>query len=257
MGFLGTTDRPSALATQVANQMRDLDWTLAHFTFVANVTTLAAECDIAHSPAMSVASCRSQPDLELAFLGESSDLLATYATFLADPGSVVSLLVSDEQRDVVESAFDVDSVVPHWQMLYSGDPRDLDAGSVTEVVENDLSAVQSLARSEEYELTAFSASPLAQGLAFGIWERRRLIAMGMTVLELPKVVWLGNVVVRSECRRRGLASAVVAGLLQHHLSHGRTPFSVVRQDDQACVGFFERMGFERARPLHAMKCVLR
>ena len=205
--------------------MRDLDWTLAHFTFVANVTTLAAECDIAHSPAMSVASCRSQPDLELAFLGESSDLLATYATFLADPGSAVSLLVSEEQRDVVESAFDVDSVVPHWQMLYSGDPRDLDVGSVTEVVENDLSAVQSLARSEGYELTAFLANPLAQGPAFGVWERRRLIAMGMTVLELPR--WCG-----SATSWRGVSTGaaawhrlLAAGLLHHHLSHGRTPYS--------------------------------
>ena len=46
----------SHLADQIEAQTRDPDWTLAHYTFVASVTTLASECDIAHSPAMSVAS---------------------------------------------------------------------------------------------------------------------------------------------------------------------------------------------------------
>ena len=58
---LSPPDRPSPLASQIESQTRDLDWTLAHFTFVANVTTLAAECDIAHSPTMSVANCRALP----------------------------------------------------------------------------------------------------------------------------------------------------------------------------------------------------
>jgi len=257
MGFPGATDRPSALATQVENQMQDLDWTLAHFAFVANVTTLASECDIAHSPAMSVASCRTLPELALAFVGESSDLLATYATFLADPGSTVSLLVSEEQRRVVASAFDVDSLRPQWQMLFKGDPQDLDAGSATELVANDLSAIQSMAKSEDFDLTTFSEQPLDQGPAYGIWERRRLVSMGTTVLMLPRVAWIGNVVTRGERRRSRLASAVTTGLLKDHLSQGRTVFTVVDQTDQACIALYEGLGFERERQLFAMRCVLR
>jgi len=254
---LSSPDRPSPLASQIESQMRDLDWTLAHFAFVANVTTLAAECDIAHSPTMSVASCRALPTLGLAFSGESSDLLATYATFLASPGSTVSLFVSEEQRQVVESAFDVESVEPNWQMLYRGDPGDLDAGSAAELVENDLSAAQSLARTERFEMTCLSDQLVGQGPAYGVWERRRLIAMGMTTLVLPGVAQLGNIVTRSDHRRHGYASAVIAALLKEHLTLGRSVFVVVDQANSAAVALFDHLGFTRERPMYAMRCVLR
>ncbi|MDF1513997.1 MAG: hypothetical protein P1S60_09320, partial [Anaerolineae bacterium] len=110
------SDRLSPLDSHIAAQTRDLAWTLAHFAFVANVTTLASECDIAHSPAMSVASCRTLPEQILAFIGESPDLLATYAAFLAEPGSQVSLLVNAEQRSIVEQAFNIVQIRPLWQM---------------------------------------------------------------------------------------------------------------------------------------------
>jgi len=254
---MSSPDRPSPLASQIASQTRDLDWTLAHFTFVANVTTLAAECDIAHSPTMSVASCRALPSLGLAFAGESSDLLATYATFLAAPGSAVSLLVSEEQRQVVESAFDVESMEPNWQMLYGGDPGDLDAGLAAELVENDLSAAQSLARAERFELISFSGQLVGQGRAYGIWERRKLVAMGMTTLVLPGVAQIGNIVTRSDYRRHGYASAVIAALLKEHLAQGRSVFVVVDQTNTAAVALFDHLGFTRERPMYAMKCVLR
>jgi len=268
MGFLDTAnanpsssqgllDRLSPLASQIESQMRDLDWTLAHFAFVADVTTLAAECDIAHSPTMSVASCRALPALGLAFAGESSELLATYATFLASPGSAVSLFVSEEQRQVVESAFDVESVEPNWQMLYRGDPGDLDAGLVAELVENDLSAAQSLAKAERFEMLCLSDELVGQGPAYGVWERRRLIAMGMTTLVLPGVAQLGNIVTRSDYRRQGYASAVIAALLKEHLAQGRSVFVVVDQANSAAVALFDHLGFTRERPMYAMRCVLR
>ncbi|MGC9347263.1 MAG: hypothetical protein ACP5JG_03910, partial [Anaerolineae bacterium] len=102
MAFWNGSERSSPLASEIEAKTRDLDWTLAHFTFVANVTTLASACDIAHSPAMSVASCRTLPERALAFVGESPDLLATYAAFLADPGTEVDLLVNEDQRSIVE-----------------------------------------------------------------------------------------------------------------------------------------------------------
>lgn len=266
MGFLdaansanssSSPDRPSPLASQIEIQTRDLDWTLAHFTFVANVTTLAAECDIAHSPTMSVASCRALPALGLAFAGESSDLLATYATFLAAPGSTVSLLVGEEQRQVVESAFDVKSIEPNWQMLYRGDPGDLDASSAVELVENDLSAAQSLTKAERFEMICLSDQLVGQGPAYGVWDRRRLVAMGTTALVLPGAAQIGNIVTRSDCRRHGHASTVIGALLKDHLAQGRSVFVVVDQANNAAVALFDHLGFTRERPMYAMKCVLR
>ncbi|MGC9522775.1 MAG: GNAT family N-acetyltransferase [Anaerolineae bacterium] len=263
MDFLSSAERPSPLANQIACKTRDLDWTLAHFTFVANVTTLAAVCDIAHSPAMSVASCRSLPQLGLAFVGDSADLLATYAAFLADPGSEVSLLVNEEQRAVVEAAFEVASVVSCWQMLYRGDPGDLPSSEASELVENDADAAYALARTEGLSLNLVSAEPFAHGPAYGVWERgsglhtRRLIAMGTTTVCVSNVAQIDNVITRREFRRRGYGTAIVVALLRAHLASGRSVFAVVSQDNGGGVALFEKLGFSRERPMYSMSCVLR
>jgi ribosomal protein S18 acetylase RimI-like enzyme len=249
--------RPSPLNSQIACKTRDLDWTLAHFTFVANVTTLADECDIAHSPLMSVASCRSLPKRALAFVGESPDLLATYAAFLADPGSEVDLLVNEEQRAVVERAFQVRSVIPRWQMLYRGDPDELDSGRAADLADNDLAAVQALARAEKATLNVVSDEPFSQGPAFGIWERRRLVAMGTTTVCLPGAAQIDNVLTRRECRRQGYGAEIVSALVLAHLAKERSVFVVVGEDQASAMHLFERMGFVRERPMYLMNCVLR
>lgn len=258
MGFLDTTDRPSPLASHLEHQMRDLDWTLAHYTFVANVTSLAAECDIAHSPAMSVASCRALPSLGLAFVGESPDLLATYATFLADSGSPVSLLVSEEQRPVVRGAFEVEEVVPMVQLLYRGDPSHLDVGEAVELVDNDFAAVQAIARAEGIALQVFSEeNPFAQGPAYGIWDRRRLVAAGNTLLQLPGVAQIGNLVTRDAYSERGYARAIVSALLLRHLALGHRVFAVVDQLDSAAIALFTSLDFTEERSMYSMRCLLR
>lgn len=263
MDLLSSADRPSPLASQIACKTRDLDWTLAHFTFVANVTTLAAECDIAHSPAMSVASCRSLSHLGLAFVGESADLLATYAAFLADPGSEVSLLVNDDQRGVVEAAFEVASIVPRWQMLYRGHPRDLSPNQASELVESDVAAAYTLARAEGISLNLVSDKPFAQGPAYGVWERgsglhsRKLAAMGMTTVCVPGAAQIDNVITRREFRRQGYGTAIVVALLRAHLVRGRSVFAVVRQDNDGAIALLEKLGFTRERPMYSMTCVLR
>lgn len=257
MDFAGTAGRASPLESQLEAKTRDLDWTLANFTFVANVTTLAATCDIAHSPGMSVASCRTSPKRGLAFVGESADLLSTYATFLADPGSKVSLLVNDEQRQTVEHAFEVESMVKEWQMLYHGDPSDLAVERASELVENDVAAIQALARTEKLSLNLVSEDPLEQGPAFGIWERRRLVAMGLTTVCLPGAAQIDNVVTRSEYRRQGYATDVVSALLLTHLAKGRRVFTLVDQQNTAAIGLLEKLGFTRERPMYSMVCVLR
>jgi ribosomal protein S18 acetylase RimI-like enzyme len=257
MVFGDALDRPSPLSSQIACKTRDLDWTLAHFTFVADVTTLVAECDIAHSPLMSVASCRSMPKQALAFVGESSDLLATYATFLADPGSEVDLLVNEEQRPVVEQAFEVRSVVTRWQMLYRGDPDDLDPGRATALADNDLAAALALAKAEGVTLALAADEPFAQGPAFGIWERRKLAALGTTSICLPGVAQIDNVLTRSEYRRQGYGEEIVSALVLAHLAEDRGVFVVVDEAQTASQRLYETLGFVRERPMYLMTCVLK
>lgn len=252
-----TLERPSPLTSQIACKTRNLDWTLAHFTFVADVTTLASECDIAHSPLMSVASCRSLPKQALAFVGESPDLLATYATFLADPGSEVDLLVNEEQRAVVEGAFEVRSVLTRWQMLYRGDPADLDPGRATALADNDLAAVLALAKAEGTTLALPEHDPFAYGPAFGIWERRKLVSLGTTSVCLPGVAQIDNVLTRKDHRRQGYGAEIVSALVLAHLAEDRGVFVVVDQDQTPSHHLFEKLGFVRERPMYLMTCVLK
>jgi len=246
----------SHLASQIEAQTRDPDWTLAHYTFVASVTTLAAECDIAHSPAMSVASSHAIPRLRLAFIGESAELLANYTMFLISHGSEMELLVDEAQRAVVEQAFKVLSAEAQWQMVFRGDPDALDAGPATELVDNDLPAMQTLAKSEQFELRFTTRDPFQQGPAFGIWEENQLVAMGVTNLRLPGVVQIGNIVAKKTAAEHKHITAVVAALVKAHAERLRV-FCIIPQQEEAAVALLETLGFVRERAMYRMRCVFR
>ncbi len=247
----------SPLAHQIEEQTRDLEWTLAHFAFVANVTTLEAECDIAHTPGMSVASCHALPQTVLSFVGESAELLANYATFLADPGSEVLLLVNAEQRAVVRAAFEVADEVPQWQMVFRGVPESLDPGDAEELGVEDWAAMEALARAEKCPLVTFARHPFDHGPAFGIWERKKLAAMGMTNLRLPGAVQIGNLITRQDSRQRGYASNIIAALVRALIQEDVCVFALVDQDDTVSLNLAESLGFTRERPMYLMRCVLK
>lgn len=257
MGLIDTNERFSPLANQMAMQTRDLAWTLAHFTFVANVTTLASECDIAHSPTMSVVSCRTIPKQALAFIGDSPSLLATYATFLAEPGSEVSLLVSDEQRIIAEKAFNVIQTHPLWQMVYRGSVHNLYTGRATPLTDNDWAAMHSLAKTEKTTLEMISSNPLANGPAYGIWERRKLVALGMTNVCIPGAAQISNIITKRECRRQGCASEIVSALITAHAHEGRHVFLVVNQDNKAAIDLFKKIGFVNENAMFWIKCIIK
>ena len=251
----------SHLANQIEAQTRDPDWTLAHYTFVASVTTLASECDIAHSPAMSVASSHAIPRLNLAFIGESAELLANYTMFLISHGSEMELLVDEAQRAVAEQAFKVLSAEAQWQMVFRGDPDALDAGPATELVDNDLPAMQALAKSERredsrVELRFATRDPFKQGPAFGVWENNQLVAMGVTNLRLPGVVQIGNVVAKKTAAEQMHIAAVVSALVKAHAERTRV-FCIIPQQEGSAVELLEMLGFVRERAMYRMRCVLK
>jgi len=257
MGHFADASRHSPLTSQIDVLTRDLAWTLANFTFVANATTLVSECDIAHSPAMSVASCRTMPQPALAFIGDSPDLLATYSTFLTDPGHTVDLLVNDAQRSVVERAFHVDAVVPKWQLVFRGEVEALQAGRAAELVENDWPVMEALAKGEHFPLRGYGDDVFRHGPAFGIWDKRKLVAMGMTTVEIPGAAQIDNVVTRREYRRQGLATDVTAALVVANALRGMRAFAVVSQDNEPAIALFRKLRFDCERPMYAMHCLIR
>ena len=247
----------SPLDAQLAAQTQDLDWTLAHFSFVANITTLAAECDIAHSPTMSVASCRNLPQPELSFLGTSADLLANYATFLADPGSEMTLTVNEAQYQVATKAFEVIESQPLWQMV-SCDPIVWTPQiPARRLGPSDWPAMKSLAKAEKAALLTFSKEPFALAPAFGVWDKRRLQAMGMTLLRLPRAAHIGNVLARRESAEQNHDLTVIAALANDLLTEGLCAFLLIAQTNSSLRQRLEALGFQQARAMYRVRCILR
>jgi len=272
------TGQSSPLGDQIQLMTQDLDWTLSHFTFVADVTTLANECDVAHSPAMSVASCYRFASPALAFLGDSPDLLANYASFLADPDSEIYLLVNDAQRPVVESAFEVLETIPEWQLVFQGDPEALDPGPAERLTHKDASAMHALAKGEVLATTPYLGNgveqsaengpvttavpwldkdPLSNGPAFGVWKGRKLVSMATTRLRVPGAAEIGTIVTHKEHRRQGYATAVTSALVQALAQEEICVFLMVYQSNTQAISIYEQLGFVIARPMYLMRCVIK
>jgi len=249
-----TGDRSSSLAKQIEAKTRDLEWTLANYAFVANVTTLASECDIIYSPGMSFASCHRLPLTALAFIGDSVELLTNYAIFLTDSGSDVYLMVNEQQRPVVEAAFDVQEVVPQWQMVFRGDAETLDPGPAVALNEQDEAALRALAEAGGLEM--LERDSLAGGPAFGIRKGRRLMAMATTRVQIPSAAQIGNVVTHKDQHRKGHATAVVSALIKTLLADDVCVFVQVQQDKPNCIALYKNIGFEILRPMYLMRCVV-
>jgi ribosomal protein S18 acetylase RimI-like enzyme len=158
---------------------------------------------------------------------------------------------------VVEKAFEVSQVTPEWQMLFRGDPEALSSERATQLADNDLSSAKALVRAEGYPLRSYSQEPFAYGPAYGVWERRRLVAMGTTSLCVPGAAQIDNILTHSDYRRRGYGSAVIGALVAAHHAEGRHVFAVVEQDNEVAIDFLESLAFVRARPMYRMHCVLR
>ena len=249
-----TTQYVSTLSCQIEALSQDLAWTLANFTFVADMTALADACDIVCSPAMSVASYHGLPFPALAFMGDSPEMLYNYATFLVEPGSEVTLLVNAEQRAIVEEAFLVSDIIPEWQMIHRKAPGALDPGNAEPLQPRHVSAMQKLAQITG--LTALEDDPLAHGPAFGVWEGRNLVAVGGTHLTIPQAAELGNIATHPDYRRRGYASHVIAALVRAHAENGLTSFIMVYQSNVEATRLYETSGFEIERPMYLIRCLV-
>lgn len=243
------------LACQIAALREDPAWALAHFTFLAAVTTLSAECDIVCSPAMSVASYHGPRFPELAFLGDSPELLGTYTTFLAEPGSEIHLLVGAEQRAIAERAFAVVEIRPSWQLVFRGAAATLDPGAAMALKPKHLVAMQSLA--QKAGISTVGEELFDRGPAVGIWEGRSLVAMGATRTRVPGIAEIGKLAAHPDYRQRGYIGNIVAALLQALLAEeDLTIFTMVLQGNTEALQHYEKLGFERARSMYLLRCLV-
>jgi ribosomal protein S18 acetylase RimI-like enzyme len=244
----------SALRCQIDVLRQDQEWAMAHFTFMADVTTLADDCDIVCSPTMSVASYHGLPFPALAFLGDSPELLANYTTFLVKPGVEVTFLVNEEQRPIVEEAFVVSEIIPEWQMIYRGTGDALDVGEATALQPRHLPAAQRLANAAG--LHALPDDPLAQGPAFGIWEGRSLMALATTRLTLPGAVEIGAIATHPNARRKGYATNVLSALIKAHDDGETSIFLMAYQSNLAALRLYKKLGFQKERPMYLIHCLV-
>jgi ribosomal protein S18 acetylase RimI-like enzyme len=240
------------LSCQIDAMSQDLEWTLANFPFVAEATALANECDLVCSPTMSVASYHGLALPKLAFLGESPELLANYATFLIEPGSEVTLLVTREQRDIVERAFPVLEIIPERQMLFAGDAEALEIGTAAPLNAKHLQAMQALAHLTA--LKPLAKDPLAPGPAFGVWEGRTLAAMATTHVNIPSVAEIGDIATHPDYSHRSYTEHVIGALIRAHEEEGKRAFIMVDESNHEAIQRYEKMGFEHKRLMYRMRC---
>jgi ribosomal protein S18 acetylase RimI-like enzyme len=235
--------------------LADPDWVLAHFTLAADLTTLQEECRFVRSGEALMARYGGLPFPALAFLGRDPGQLAGLAAQLVGPDESFYLLLNEGQAQLAEWAFAVEQVQPEWQMLFAGDPADLDPGRAVPLRAADLGAMRDLAA--DAGLMALESDPFRYGPAFGVWEAGQLVAMGATHLRVPGAAEIGNVATRAAHRRRGYARQAVAALVQAHVAVGRRVFLMVFQANHAAVRLYEDLGFVRLRPMFLMCCRLR
>jgi ribosomal protein S18 acetylase RimI-like enzyme len=142
-------------------------------------------------------------------------------------------------------------------MVYKGDPKKLKTGRATLLADNDWAAIQALAKTEKTNLDVFANDPLANGPAFGIWDRRKLISFGMTNVCIPGAAQIANIITRKEHRRQGYASEIVSALITMHYEEGRHVFLIVDQNNKAGIQLFQHIGFVVENPMYWIKCVLK
>jgi len=241
-------------------QKQDLQRALAHFTFIADVTTLAAACRFAGDSDTLVASYDGLPFAAIAFHSQCAPTgrhdtprrIARLTQGLVSPGEPFYCLVADGERALLEAAYQVLEIHPEQQMLYGGNPSGLTPGDAVRLTAADLPAMAALAQGEG--MMAFEEDPLARGPWYGIRRDGRLVAQGGVHLSLDRADELGNIVTAGTHRRQGLGTQILAALLRELVPTGRSIFLQVLEDNAPAIAFYQTMGFRTLRPMVLAQC---
>lgn len=235
--------------------LRTTDDVLAHFTLVADLTTLRTACRVVSVEGTIVARYDGLPFAALAFLGDEPARVSRVAGQLVEPDEPFYVLVNEVQARVAAQAFHTEECIPEWQMLFTGDPATLDPGGARPLAPSHLSAMQDLAA--QAGLQALEADPLRYGPAYGVWADDVLVAMAATHLTIPGAAEIGNIATHPKYRRQGYARQVVSALTRAHLAQGRRVFLMVFETNRAAQRLYQGLGFVRQREMFLMRCKLR
>lgn len=238
----------------LAWQERDIEHALAHFTFIADVTTLVPHCRFVGDNDNLVARYNNLPFAALAFYGEDVDQIKALSAQLIESDEPFYCLVSDAQWPFVKSTYHVLEVHEEWQMLFRGNPSKLalDPGDAALLKPSDLPDMMALAHREE--MMAFERDPLSRGPWYGVWRDGGLVAQGGVHLTLKRAVEIGNIVTDRAHRRRGHASKIIAALLHELHARDKVIFLQVFKTNVAAIICYEKLGFERKRTMYLAKC---
>jgi len=150
-----------------------------------------------------------------------------------------------EHRAFVESSVSFLEAHPMFRMRLIGTPAE--AGPATRLGPADLAALRGLyedgaARQEIPDF--FEDSMVDAGIYYGVRDAGELVAVAGTHVLTPRAAAVGNVYVRHDARRRGLAARVTAAVARElRRREIETVVLNVRQDNTTAIRVYEKLGF--------------
>ncbi len=183
--------------------------------------------------------------------GSDPDLIRELAGALVAPGEIVYTLASRRVLDLLHASVHVLDIRPEWQMLYGGEPADLDPGAAHLLTPGDLPAMRDLALIGD--AMVFGAESLARGSFYGVMTGGELVAMGGVQTQVPGFSEIGSIVTHPQHRRCGYASQVVAALVQHLAEEDKRAFLCLFQTNTAARFLYEKLGFTVIHELYLVR----
>jgi ribosomal protein S18 acetylase RimI-like enzyme len=183
----------------------------------------------------------------LTVLGPAAEAAPAWREALAEirEATLLFAVCKPEHRAFVETSLSFVTSHPMFRMRLVGTPAD--AGPATRLGAADLAALRGLyedgaAREEIPDF--FEDSMVDGGIYYGVRDAGELVAAAGTHVLTPGAAAVGNVYVRHDARRRGLAARVTAAVARELRERGiETIVLNVRQDNTTAIRVYERLGF--------------
>jgi ribosomal protein S18 acetylase RimI-like enzyme len=220
---------------------------LAHPALAALLTAQGVDADrVEGEDALAI--CTTQKWLPIAgyWPAGSEAALGALRALLERHGVLVLLSYDEaEQAWLAERLGAAPMFPPLQQMVFEERPHDWPAYAPQELGPADYPEMQALV-----DLTQpgpFGPGSLRIGSFVGLREGGRLIAMGGLRLQSDRVAELTAICTHPEVQGRGLATEIVAALVDRVLGEGRTPFLHVAVENVRAIAVYRRLGFHTRR----------
>jgi ribosomal protein S18 acetylase RimI-like enzyme len=233
---------------------------------LSNASQLYNRCDVvvasSDTGVVGVASTyRDLPFANLTFATSRDDALTPLVHALADrnpalrAGRVVALLPQERYDALARVAVIEEARLEHQMVVEPESLRPSERLDVRRLVDADLAHMNVLAQLAG--LSAWHASMLQLGPAFGYVVDGQLVAMAATHFATPDVVELGHIATHPEHRRRGYASACTVALAQAAFKLSPRVFLMVLDDNKPALAAYRRLGFFPIEPFYLTTFTLR